>query len=201
MAGAFADGVEGDFEDDEGFDFDAVAGLREGGGEDLVGEGSNFEVGEAGVGFADGGEGARFFIAHGEGVVAQDAAPFAVAVFHGGDDDIERGEAFFEFDPGQTSATGLVGAGGVFDQEALVSGGADVAEVGVDFLCAGCVEDFRMAKGGRKGEGTQELAAVVEGFWSAQGIPSEWKYLAGIFGWVLHIAYFSLAGRRSGHAA
>jgi hypothetical protein len=45
------------------------------------------------------------------------------------------------------------------------------------------------------------LAAVVEGFWSAQGIPSEWKYLAGIFGWVLHIAYFSLAGRRSGHAA
>ena len=92
-----------------------------------------------------------------------------MAVFHCGDDDIECGEAFFEFDPGQTSATGLVGAGGVFDQEALVSGGADVAEVGVDFLCAGCVEDFRMAKGGRKGEGTQELAAVVEGFLQQAG--------------------------------
>lgn len=39
------------------------------------------------------------------------------------------------------------------------------------------------------------LAAVVEGFWSAQGIPSEWKYTVGIIGWLLHIAYFSLAGR------
>jgi hypothetical protein len=45
------------------------------------------------------------------------------------------------------------------------------------------------------------LAAVVEGFWSAQGIPSGLKYGVGIIGWVLHIAYFSLAGRRSGHAA
>ena len=45
------------------------------------------------------------------------------------------------------------------------------------------------------------LAAFVEGFWSAQGIPSDWKYLVGIIGWVLHIAYFLLAGRRSGHAA
>ncbi len=45
------------------------------------------------------------------------------------------------------------------------------------------------------------LAAVVEGFWSAQGIPSNWKYLAGILGWVMHIAYFLMAGRRSGHAA
>lgn len=45
------------------------------------------------------------------------------------------------------------------------------------------------------------MAAVVEGFWSAQGIPSAWKYTVGIIGWVLHIAYFSLAGRRSGRAA
>lgn len=45
------------------------------------------------------------------------------------------------------------------------------------------------------------LAAVVEGFWSAQDIPSNVKYAVGIFGWVLHILYFSLAGRRSGHAA
>ena len=145
MAGAFADGVEGDFEDDEGVDFDAVAGLREGGGEEFVGEGGDFEVGEAGVGFADGGESAGFFIAHGEGVVAQDAAPFAVAVFHGGDDDIECGEALFEFDPGEATAAGLVVAGRVFDEESLVSGGADVAEVGVDLIRARCVEDFRMA--------------------------------------------------------
>ena len=45
------------------------------------------------------------------------------------------------------------------------------------------------------------LAAVVEGFWSAQALPSSLKYTVGIIGWILHIAYFTLAGRRSGHAA
>jgi uncharacterized membrane protein SpoIIM required for sporulation len=45
------------------------------------------------------------------------------------------------------------------------------------------------------------LAAVVEGFWSAQDLPSNLKYTVGIVGWVLHIAYFTLAGRRSGHAS
>ena len=45
------------------------------------------------------------------------------------------------------------------------------------------------------------LAAVVEGFWSAQALPSNLKYTVGIIGWILHIAYFTLAGRRSGHAA
>ncbi|MES2660902.1 MAG: stage II sporulation protein M [Verrucomicrobiota bacterium] len=44
------------------------------------------------------------------------------------------------------------------------------------------------------------LAAVIEGFWSAQGIPYEWKYTVGIIGWIGHIAYFSLAGRRHAHA-
>ncbi|MEO5917906.1 MAG: stage II sporulation protein M [Luteolibacter sp.] len=45
------------------------------------------------------------------------------------------------------------------------------------------------------------MAAVIEGFWSAQGIPYEWKYTVGIIGWIGHIAYFSLAGRRHAHAA
>jgi len=44
------------------------------------------------------------------------------------------------------------------------------------------------------------LAAVVEGFWSAQAIPSNLKYTVGIIGWVLHIAYFALAGRSAPHA-
>ena len=39
------------------------------------------------------------------------------------------------------------------------------------------------------------LAAVIEGFWSAQRIPSEWKYAVGIIGWVLHIAVFSAGGK------
>lgn len=45
------------------------------------------------------------------------------------------------------------------------------------------------------------LAAVVEGFWSAQPIPSGIKYAFGITAWLLHAAYFLFAGRRSGHAA
>jgi uncharacterized membrane protein SpoIIM required for sporulation len=45
------------------------------------------------------------------------------------------------------------------------------------------------------------LAAVVEGFWSAQPLPSALKYTVGIIGWILHIAYFLMAGRRSGRAA
>jgi uncharacterized membrane protein SpoIIM required for sporulation len=45
------------------------------------------------------------------------------------------------------------------------------------------------------------LAAVVEGFWSAQPIPSEIKYAFGLVAWLLHIAYFLMAGRRAEHAA
>ncbi len=45
------------------------------------------------------------------------------------------------------------------------------------------------------------LAAVVEGFWSAQPLPSELKYAVGIVAWLLHIAYFTVAGRRFGRAA
>jgi len=45
------------------------------------------------------------------------------------------------------------------------------------------------------------LAAVVEGFWSAQAIPSAAKYAFGLTGWVLHTAYFLLAGREGGRAA
>jgi uncharacterized membrane protein SpoIIM required for sporulation len=45
------------------------------------------------------------------------------------------------------------------------------------------------------------LAAVIEGFWSAQRIPFEAKYAFGIAGWILCAAYFLLAGRRGGDAA
>lgn len=45
------------------------------------------------------------------------------------------------------------------------------------------------------------LAAMVEGFWSAQDLPSNVKYSVGIIGWILHILYFTLAGRRAGGAA
>ena len=45
------------------------------------------------------------------------------------------------------------------------------------------------------------IAAVIEGFWSAQRIPSEIKYAFGITWWPLLSAYFLFAGRRSAGAA
>jgi uncharacterized membrane protein SpoIIM required for sporulation len=45
------------------------------------------------------------------------------------------------------------------------------------------------------------MAAVVEGFWSAQDIPSAVKYTFGITAWALHAVYFLLAGRRVPDAA
>lgn len=45
------------------------------------------------------------------------------------------------------------------------------------------------------------MAAVIEGFWSAQAIPSAVKYAFGITGWVLHTVYFLLAGKEGGRAA
>jgi len=41
------------------------------------------------------------------------------------------------------------------------------------------------------------LAAVVEGFWSAQPVGYTTKYLVGIFFWVAHLLYFVVVGRRS----
>ncbi|MDB4387118.1 stage II sporulation protein M [Akkermansiaceae bacterium] len=40
------------------------------------------------------------------------------------------------------------------------------------------------------------LAAVVEGFWSAQPVPYNTKYAVGVFFWVAHLAYFLFVGRR-----
>ena len=39
------------------------------------------------------------------------------------------------------------------------------------------------------------LAAVVEGFWSAQAISANVKYGVGIFFWILHLVYFLFVGR------
>ena len=45
------------------------------------------------------------------------------------------------------------------------------------------------------------MAAVVEGFWSAQPLPSSVKYSVGGVGWLLLICYFLFAGRRMKDAA
>lgn len=48
--------------------------------------------------------------------------------------------------------------------------------------------------------GMTTLAAVVEGFWSAQDFEPAVKYGFGAAMWILHVAYFTLAGRGA-HAA
>jgi uncharacterized membrane protein SpoIIM required for sporulation len=45
------------------------------------------------------------------------------------------------------------------------------------------------------------IAAVIEGFWSAQRIADEAKYAFGILGWILCAVYFLTAGRGAGDAA
>ncbi len=146
MAWAFADGIEGDLEDDAGLDFEAVAFFGNRQGEEFVGEFGDLLVGEAGVGFAECGELAGGFIAEGEGVVAQDAAPFSVAVFDGGDDDIEGGEAFFEFHPTPAAAAGRVGALGILNQQSFVAAFAGVVEKVVQILGAAGLEQLGEAE-------------------------------------------------------
>ncbi|GAA5481069.1 stage II sporulation protein M [Haloferula sargassicola] len=41
------------------------------------------------------------------------------------------------------------------------------------------------------------LAAIIEGFWSAQDFPIATKYVFGGVMWLLHLAYFTLLGRRA----
>ena len=45
------------------------------------------------------------------------------------------------------------------------------------------------------------MAASIEGFWSAQPIPSHVKYGVGIFFWLAHFVYFLFAGREGRNEA
>ena len=46
--------------------------------------------------------------------------------------------------------------------------------------------------------GMTAIAALIEGFWSAQDFPHGLKYAFGGTMWALHVAYFALLGRRPG---
>jgi hypothetical protein len=98
------------FKNDEGFDFDTVAGS----GERALARNSSVRAAisrsvSPSAGFASSGKAAGGFVAHGEGVVAQNAASLAVTVFHCGHDDIERGEAFLSLIHARPRRPGLVG--------------------------------------------------------------------------------------------
>ena len=108
VAGGAHDVIEGDFEDNEGLDSAEVAVVDEGVGFEEGGQGGDFLVGEAGVGFANVFEGLVGIVgvADGEGVIAEDVGAAAVTVFDAGDDYIQGGEFALELEPGEAGRPG-----------------------------------------------------------------------------------------------
>lgn len=162
VARAFADRVESDFKDDKRFNLDPVASLGDGAGKELVGECRNIQISKACVGFADDSERAGFIVSDGEGIVAEDAVAFPVAIFRMSHHDIECGKAFFEFDPSESSTTRLVWTGWVFDHQALVTALSDLMETGVDLLRTGGLQNFRMSHWGGEDQLMKCLTAIGE---------------------------------------
>lgn len=99
MARAALDAVEGDFEDGVGLDLVEAADPAGDLAEEMVGEGFDLGVGEAGVGFPDDAEGAGVGVAKGERVVAEDPGSAAMAVFGADKDAVEGGHGLLELDP------------------------------------------------------------------------------------------------------
>ncbi len=141
------DRVEGDFEDEVRLDVVFAALLRQGVALEVDGEFLDLGIGEAGVGLADDAELAAGFITDGEGVVGEDFGAFAVALL-GGDDDAVEGAGGLEFQPGLAAATGGVGAGGVFRDQAFMAVAAGLLEGGLDGFAAGGAEHGDEADGG-----------------------------------------------------
>jgi len=100
-----------------------------------LGEMGDFGVGDAGVGFADVEE-VAVGGADGEGVVAEERSAASVAVFGASNDDIEGGKLSFELDPGEATATGLIGRGGGLQHDSFVGPGASVGVGTVDIFGA-----------------------------------------------------------------
>jgi hypothetical protein len=116
------DDVERDFEHGVGDDGAITAVDLERVGEEVFGELGDLDVGQAGIGFADGEQAVVvFLVSDGEGVVAEDIAAFAVAVFDADHDDVEGGVGLLEFEPGEAAAAGCVEAVGILGDEAFVA--------------------------------------------------------------------------------
>lgn len=156
------DRVEGDLEDDGGFDQVLSALFFDGRAEEVAGEVLDFGIGQAGVGFSDDTELSGLFVADGEGVVGEDFRPFTVALF-GGDDYAIEGVGGFEFEPAASSTAREVGGFGVFGDEAFLSCGAGGLEEGFG-LCGGVgVVDADGFEGGREVQLGEALAPFPEG--------------------------------------
>lgn len=163
MAGGSADGVEGDFEDEVGFDVVFAAVFAEGVALEVLGEFFDFVVGEAAVGFADDAEGAGVCVADGEGVRGEDVGSVAMALLGDGDDAIEGGHDAFEFEPCAAATAGGVWAGGVFGDEAFVAIAEGLFEVGIDLGFLVSAMDGDDFEGRGEDEGVECGAALGEG--------------------------------------
>jgi len=124
--------VEGDLEDDGGFDVALEAAVFGGVLEKILSEFTDLDIREAGVGFANVDE--TTVVSHGEGVIGEQTAALAVAVFGDGDDDVEGGERALELHPELAAAAGNVGRLGGFGEEAFVAGVEGEEETIFDFF-------------------------------------------------------------------
>ena len=91
-----------------------------------LGKVGDFGIRKAGISFADIEE--PFAIADRESVIGKDFVAFAVAEFHGGDDDVERDIGPLEFEPIATATARSVGRVGGFGDDAFVASSESVLE-------------------------------------------------------------------------
>src|SRR2546423_9382799 len=126
--------VESDFENDVRFDAALVAEVFDGMGQEIVGELADLDVGQAGIGFADVDE--ALVVTDGEGVIGEEAAAFAVAVFGEGDHDVERGQRTLELHPELAAPAGDIWGFGRFGEQAFVADGESLEKTVFDFFDA-----------------------------------------------------------------
>ena len=88
-------GIERDFEHGIGLHFTIAAVIRDRLLFEMLGQLGDLDVGQSAVGFSNRQQFARGFVAHGEGIIAQDMIAFAVAEFRGDHDDVERRQFLF----------------------------------------------------------------------------------------------------------
>lgn len=94
MAITFLNRIEGDFDDNGRFNFDAVSLARRCQILELCGKVFNLDICQARIRLSYGQEFVAGFVAYGEGIVAEHFASASMSVFDGDDDHIEGSKLF-----------------------------------------------------------------------------------------------------------
>src|ERR1700719_46176 len=129
----------------------------------------DFDVGEAGIGFADIDKAA--LVAHGEGVIGKQTSALAMAVLGDGDDNVEGGKGALELHPKLAAPAGNVGRLGCFCEQALVASFEGEEEAIFDFFDG--VAEFRA------GELEAGLLGGGEQAFEKQAALGEWGFEKG----------------------